>query len=139
VISFESAQDTVPEVIMNTVLKKVLLVDDDPNIRLLFKRVITKAGFALAGEAENGEDAIKLYASLTPDLTLLDISMPRMDGVEALQRILESTPEARIVMLTASSEADVIESALKMGAIAHIPKNASLEEIQRTLKEILKD
>jgi two-component system chemotaxis response regulator CheY len=122
---------------MNTALKKILLVDDDPHIRMLFKRVITKAGFSLAGEAENGEEAIKLHTSLKPDLTLLDISMPKMDGLEALQSILKTTPDARIVMLTASSETDVISRALKEGATAHIPKNAPLDEIQKILKDLL--
>jgi two-component system chemotaxis response regulator CheY len=122
---------------MTPAAKRILLIDDDVNIRMLFKRVITKAGFTVAGEAPNGEEALKLHASLNPDLTLLDISMPQMDGLEVLQRMREIAPSARVAMLTATFDQDIIAQAMKAGAVAHIPKTASLDDIQKTLKELL--
>jgi two-component system chemotaxis response regulator CheY len=117
---------------------KIALVDDDPHIRLLFKRVVLQAGFVLAGEADNGESAIALHTQTTPDLTLLDVSMPKMDGIEALKRILEKSPAAKVAMLTATSDETLIQNALSAGAKHCIRKDLPLAEIRATLERILK-
>ena len=78
--------------------KNILICDDAAFMRMMIKDILTKNGYNIAGEAENGQKAVEKYAELKPDLVLMDITMPEMDGIEALKRIKAADPSASVIM-----------------------------------------
>ena len=91
--------------------KKVLIVDDAAFMRMMIKDILSKNGYEVAGEAENGLKAVDKYKELTPDLVLMDITMPEMNGIDAVKAIKGFDPGAKIVMCSAmGQQAMVIES-----------------------------
>ena len=77
--------------------KNILICDDAAFMRMMIKDILTKNGYNIAGEAENGQKAVEKYAELKPDLVLMDITMPEMDGIEALKRIKAADPSASVL------------------------------------------
>lgn len=102
--------------------KKVLIVDDLPFMRDLLRSTLEKGGFELAGEASNGRDGVRQFVLLEPDLVLLDITMPVMDGITALRKILAYDPDAKVVMCSALNEEGLIRRALQIGAMDYVVK-----------------
>ena len=91
--------------------KNILICDDAAFMRMMIKDILTKNGYNIVGEAENGAKAVEKYNELKPDLVLMDITMPEMDGIEALKKIKASDPNASIIMCSAmGQQAMVIES-----------------------------
>lgn len=89
----------------------ILIVDDAAFMRMMIKDVLTKNGFNVTGEAENGIKAIEKYKELQPELTIMDITMPEMDGIQAVKEIRKLNPDARIIMCSAmGQQAMVIEA-----------------------------
>lgn len=119
---------------MNTQLT-VLLVDDEKNSRYLMRTMLQKTGFVVIAEAENGQQAIELYRQHQPDLTLLDINMPKMDGQQALRQLTQEFPQAIIIMLTSLSDMATVETCLRAGAANYIRKDFSKEEILQRIQE----
>ena len=101
---------------------RVLIVDDLPFMRTAIRDVLEEAGMEVAGEAENGKAGIFQYMQLRPDVVLLDIVMPVMDGIEALQRLIRQDPSARIIMCSALGEQELIVRAIQLGALDFIVK-----------------
>jgi len=95
---------------------RVLIVDDQRSIRAMLNAMIAQLGGEVVGEAQDGEEAVTKYLELQPDLVLMDINMPKMDGVEALKRINASNPEALVIMLTSQNTAEVVRECLMHGA-----------------------
>jgi DNA-binding NarL/FixJ family response regulator len=114
---------------------RVLTVDDHMVVRAGLAALITsEPGFEVAGEASDGHEAVERYAALRPDVVLMDLRMPRMDGVTAIQLIRASDAHARIVVLT-MYEGDVdIHRALSAGAIGYVLKEAPPEDLLRALR-----
>ncbi|MGC8832575.1 MAG: response regulator [Armatimonadota bacterium] len=102
--------------------KRVLIVDDAMFIRHTLKRIISEAGYQVAGEADNGQAGVEQYKSLKPDAVFLDITMPVMDGLEALQQIKAIDPNAVVIMCTALGQESMVLEALKAGAKDYIVK-----------------
>ena len=102
--------------------KRVLIVDDAMFMRAAVKRILGEAGFEIAGEAENGEEAIGKYDELKPDVVIMDITMPIMDGISATKTILLSDPLAKIIMCTALGQQNLVIEALQAGAKDYIIK-----------------
>ncbi len=103
---------------------RVLIVDDQEPFRSAAKMVVELTdGFEVAGEAGNGEDGVALFADLAPDLVLMDIKMPGMDGLEATRQILAGDPNARVVVLSTYEAGEFEERAHGAGAIAFISKS----------------
>ncbi len=114
---------------------KVLLVDDHAVVRSGLGAVLmTNEGLELVGEASNGEEAIRQVDRLRPDVVLMDILMPVMDGVQATKAIHEKHPEVRIIALTSFKEKDMVEGALKAGALSYLIKNVSAEELVTAIR-----
>lgn len=115
----------------------VLLCDDSRALRMLAAGQLEEAGFEVAGEAGNGLEAIRQYQALRPDLVLLDLVMPECDGREALARILELDPQARVVILSSLGAQRDIEECLRIGARSYLQKPIDTDAMERVLREAL--
>ncbi|HEY4376379.1 MAG TPA: response regulator transcription factor [Acidimicrobiales bacterium] len=114
---------------------RLLLADDHRMLREGLRRSMTDEGFDVVGEAENGEEAVQLAESLRPDVVLMDVTMPDVDGVEATRRIHRDHPGIRIVMLTMHADQDVIAAAIRAGASGYLVKDCSTDEIADAVRE----
>ena len=124
---------------MNLIKKyRVLLVDDDVDYLKIFSRRLLARNYEVVGEAENGEEAIELFKSEKPDLTLLDYQMPRQNGGEILQEILAINPEALVIMLTGRVDSESMQQSLDKGAFLYIRKDYPPETIFVLIEESLK-
>ncbi|EMS70759.1 response regulator [Ruminiclostridium cellobioparum] len=117
-------------------MKKVLIVDDASFMRLSLKTMLESNGFEVAGEAENGYEAIKLYTKLKPDVVTMDITMPELDGIQALKSILELDQKAKIVILSAMGQEARVKEAIISGAKTFIVKPFKEEHLIQTLNKI---
>jgi two-component system chemotaxis response regulator CheY len=102
--------------------KRVLIVDDALIMRRRIKEIAEEAGWEIAGEAKNGEEAIALFQRERPDLVTLDIVMPKMDGVTALKSMIAADPKARVVMISAVDQKEKLTECIHSGAIDFIVK-----------------
>jgi two-component system chemotaxis response regulator CheY len=115
----------------------VLIVDDLTFIKMVLKDLVEKAGFRVVGEASDGEEALKLYDEKRPDVVLLDITMPKMDGLTALQKILEMDPQAKVIMCSALGQQRLIVQAIQLGAKDFIVKPFRPERVIGSIKKTL--
>lgn len=118
-------------------MARILLVDDAGYMRRLIGLITTKGGHEIVGEAENGQDAIELYEKVKPDLVIMDILMPDMNGLEALKKIRELDPEARILICTVSEQSFHVQEALFLSAKGYIVKPFTKETILSTIDKAL--
>ena len=109
---------------------RVLIVDDQESIRELIRRQLEKIGHKVVGKASNGLQAIELTESLLPDVVLMDIEMPKMDGLEATKKIMDKYPRP-VVLLTSHEDPEMVRRASQVGAGAYLLKPPSSEEIER--------
>jgi len=115
----------------------VLIVDDLAFIKIVLRDIIEKAGFRVVGEASNGEQAITLYQDTRPDVVLMDITMPGMDGLTALKRIREIDAAARIIICSALGQQQLIVQAIQLGAKDFIVKPFQAQRVVSALKKAL--
>ena len=114
------------------------VVDDAAEVRILVRAQLSHAGgFEVVGEGSDGRDAIELAQTLRPSVLLLDVSMPRMDGLEALPKIREASPETRVVMYTGFDEGGLATRARELGAAGLIEKSMALDDLVDQLNEII--
>ena len=102
--------------------KRLLIVDDALIMRKRIREIAEEAGWQVAGEAKNGEQAVALYHQEKPDLVTLDIVMPKMDGVSALKQMIQDDPQARVVMISAVNQKGKLAECIQAGAIDFIVK-----------------
>ena len=115
----------------------ILLVDDEPHIRKYVTLILRQLGTPLIIEAANGEEAIAAYQRENPDLVLLDVNMPKMDGIETLKRLKELDPNCVVIMLTSLANRETIAQALELGAANYIRKDTPKEEIAQALSSTI--
>jgi DNA-binding NarL/FixJ family response regulator len=115
---------------------RILLVDDHPITRAALASLLEGHGFSVAGEAADGQEAIDLARRLRPDLVLLDLSMPGLDGLQALPRIREAAPDTEVVVLTASGTEENLLAAIRGGAAGYLLKSEPPERIAEFLRGV---
>jgi two-component system chemotaxis response regulator CheY len=109
---------------------RLLIVDDALIMRKMIADIAVAAGWEVAGEAGDGEEAVAMYERLRPDLVTMDIVMPRMDGVAALRRLLDRAPGARVVMISAVDQREKLAECIRSGAIDFIVKPFDAERLR---------
>lgn len=120
---------------MSKLVIKVLVVDDHPVVRDGLRLMLSVSpGLICVGQAENGEEAIQQCAMLSPDVILLDLLMPGMDGVSATRMIRQNYPGVQVVALTSFEDKDLVQKAVRAGAISFMLKNSSMEAITETIR-----
>ncbi len=118
---------------------KVLVVDDHSIVREGLKYVLEQSGeFEVVGQAGDGEEAVRVAAEMSPDIVVMDVMMPRMDGVEACREIIESAPETRVAMLTVANEETAVLEAVAAGATAYIQKETDRRRLLSTLRGVVR-
>jgi DNA-binding NarL/FixJ family response regulator len=115
---------------------RVLIADDHPLTREAVAGLLASNGFDVIGQAAGGEEAVALAAELQPDLVVLDLTMPDVDGLAALPRIREAAPGAAVVMLTASEDDDNLLSAIRLGAVGYLLKSEPPDRIVDFLRGV---
>ncbi len=117
-------------------MKRVLIVDDAAFMRMSLKRILENNDFEVVGEAENGLVAIKLYKRLQPDIVTMDITMPEMDGVQALKEISKLDSNCKIVMISALGQESYVKEAIINGAKSFIVKPYKEDHVVQTLRKL---
>ena len=116
---------------------RVMIVDDHTIVRVGLKQVLEQTGeFEVVGEAADGEEAVRVAAEVSPEVVVMDVLMPKKDGVEACREIMESAPETRVVMLTASTEEDAVVEALAAGATGYLQKETGRDRLLSTVRDV---
>ena len=117
-------------------MSKVMIVDDTEFLRLRITRMLTEDGFNTV-EAEDGQIAVNVYKNEHPDLVLMDLSMPNMDGLTALRKIKEHDPQALVIMLTALGQESTVLEAIQSGAKDYIVKPFQKERVLSAINKLL--
>lgn len=120
-------------------MAKILIVDDSKTSRRFLKNMLEEAGHEIAGEAVNGQEGIDKYKQLKPDLVTMDITMPVMDGIEAVGQIMEYDADAKVIMVTAAGQKTNMVEALKRGASDFIQKPFESEVILKVVEKVLEE
>lgn len=118
-------------------MTKVLIVDDAAFMRLSIKTMLEKNGFEVVGEAKDGLEAVQKYKELNPDIVTMDITMPKVTGVDALKVIRNYDPDAKVIMLSAMGQESIVKEAVLNGAKSFIVKPFKEEHIVKTLRSVL--
>ncbi|MDR0324712.1 MAG: response regulator [Oscillospiraceae bacterium] len=116
---------------------KILIVDDAAFMRMMIKDVLTKNGFEVIGEAENGKIAIERYKELNPDLVIMDITMPEMNGIDALKGIKAANSAAKVVMCSAMGQQAMVIEAIQSGAKDFIVKPFQADRVCEAVRKVL--
>ena len=106
--------------------KRILIAEDETLIRMDLSEMLRENGYEVVGEATNGEEAVALANELKPDLAILDVKMPKLDGISAAEKIVEIAP---VLMLTAFSQKDLVERALDAGVMAYVVKPFTIDDL----------
>lgn len=117
--------------------KRILITDDALFMRVTLKNILTQHGYEVVGEAQNGVEAVKLYDELKPDLVTMDITMPEMNGIEALKKIKSNDSAANVVMCTAMGQKNMVVEAIQAGAKDFIVKPFQPERVIEALEKVL--
>ena len=115
----------------------VLIVDDAEFMRVMLKDILAEMDLTVVGEAGDGDQAVELFGKLRPDLVLLDIMLPTVGGIEALEEIIAAEPEALVVMITALGQKEQVLTSIKAGARDFIVKPFDQDRVHETLVRVL--
>ena len=119
--------------------KRILIADDLSFIRMLQKEVLTEGGYQIVGEAANGREAVEKYRELKPEVAILDITMPGMNGLEAMREILSLDPQARVLICSAIGQQSLMVEAIKAGARDFVVKPFKPERLASAIARALLD
>ncbi|HKK18835.1 MAG TPA: response regulator [Opitutales bacterium] len=116
-----------------------LIVDDEAHLRTYLKLILKQIGFTNFHEAVNGQEAVDIYRDCKPEIVLMDVNMPVMEGIEALREIIEFDEEAVVVMTTSVVSRQAVETSVELGASHYIRKDMKKEEIAEVLDTLIND
>lgn len=122
--------------IQRKVLARVLIVDDVSTIRKIINKALKELGHDVVGEATNGQEAVNQYAQHEPDVVTMDISMPVLDGIDAVEIIIQKYPNANIIMLSSQGMQDKVVKAIKAGAKAYLLKPVSKASLKDAISKL---
>ncbi|MCI5959480.1 MAG: response regulator [Lachnospiraceae bacterium] len=117
--------------------KNILICDDAAFMRMMIKDILTKNGYNVCGEAENGLKAVEKYNELKPDLVLMDITMPEMDGIQALKNIKAANPGAMVIMCSAMGQQAMVIESIQAGAKDFIVKPFQADRVLEAVKKVV--
>lgn len=117
--------------------KNILICDDAAFMRMMIRDILTKNGYNVAGEAENGAKAVEKYTEIKPDLVLMDITMPEMDGIQALKKIKSLDSGAAIIMCSAMGQQAMVIEAIQSGAKDFIVKPFQADRVLEAVKKVV--
>lgn len=117
--------------------RRILVVDDAAFMRMMIKDILTKNGYEVVGEAENGQKAVQLYKELKPDLVTMDITMPEMDGIAAVREIKKLDSGAKVIMCSAMGQQMMVMEAIQAGARDFIVKPFQQERVIQAIEKAL--
>jgi two-component system chemotaxis response regulator CheY len=115
--------------------KNILICDDAAFMRMMIKDILTKNGYNIAGEAENGLKAVDKYQETKPDLVMMDITMPEMDGIQALKKIKAADPSANVIMCSAMGQQAMVIESIQSGAKDFIVKPFQADRVLEAVKK----
>lgn len=118
-------------------MAKILIVDDAAFMRMTIKKMLEAHNHIVIGEAENGIEAVKKFAELSPDVVLLDITMPEMNGVDALKRIKEMDKDAKVVICSAMGQQTMVAQAIQYGAKDFIVKPFQEDRLIAAVEKVM--
>ncbi|QTA38546.1 response regulator [Thermosipho ferrireducens] len=118
--------------------KKILVVDDTAFMRMMLKDIITKAGHEVVGEATNGKEAVEKYKELKPDIVTMDITMPEMNGIDAIKEIKKIDPDATIIVCSAMGQQAMVIEAIQAGAKDFIVKPFQNSRVVEAIQKVSK-
>ena len=115
--------------------KNIMICDDAAFMRMMIKDILTKNGYNVAAEAENGARAVEKYSEVKPDLVMMDITMPEMDGIQALKKIKEMDPSATVIMFSAMGQQAMVIESIQSGARDFIVKPFQADRVIEAVKK----
>ena len=118
-------------------MKRVMVCDDAAFIRMMIKDILVKNGYEIAAEAENGLKAVEQYPEAKPDLVLMDITMPEVDGIEAVRRIKALDPNANVIMCSAMGQQAMVIEAIQAGAKDFIVKPFQADRVLEAVRKVI--
>lgn len=118
-------------------MTKVLIADDSMFMRANLKAILTKNGYEVVGEAGDGLQAVESFEALSPDIVTLDITMPRMNGLEALREIKKINPAVKVIMCSAMGQQSIVDEAVSLGASDFIQKPFKASDVIETIEKVL--
>ncbi|MEK6706653.1 MAG: response regulator [Bdellovibrionota bacterium] len=119
--------------------KTVLIVDDIPFVRKTLTQILSDAKYHVIGEATDGAQAVEMYAKLHPDIVTMDIVMPRMSGIDATRKIVQADKNAKVVIITAMGQENLVMEAINAGAKDYVLKPFSAIDVIRTVERVIAD
>ncbi len=117
--------------------KNILICDDAAFMRMMIKDILTKNGYTIVGEVENGQKAVEKYNETKPDLVMMDITMPEMDGIQALKKIKATDPNAAIIMCSAMGQQAMVIESIQSGAKDFIVKPFQPDRVLEAVKKAI--
>jgi two-component system, chemotaxis family, chemotaxis protein CheY len=118
-------------------MARIMIADDSDAIRMVLKDILAIGKHKLVAEASNGTETVQEFIKTNPDLVLLDMAMPKKDGLTALKEIISMRPDAKIVMITASDNQETMKECISSGALAYILKPFNFQDVLSTIAQVL--
>jgi two-component system chemotaxis response regulator CheY len=119
-------------------MAKVMIADDSDAIRLVLRDILGIGGHEIVAEAENGAEAIEKFSQSNPDVLLLDLAMPKKDGLSVVKEVIEKHPDAKIILITASDNQNIINECLQHGAKSFISKPFDFDYVLKLIADLTK-
>ncbi len=118
-------------------MAKIMMADDSDAIRLVLKDILSIGEHEVLPEATDGAEAVNFYQEHTPDVLLLDLAMPKKDGLTVVKEIMTIDPNAKIILITASDDQKIINQCLECGALSHISKPFDFKSVLKAITDVL--